>query len=91
MDFETINYLEDPLSASDLSALLRRAGLRPQDVLRTKEAAYKQYVAGKDLDDAELLQVIAAHPELLQRPIVAKGSEAVLARPVGNLERLGLK
>jgi arsenate reductase (glutaredoxin) len=71
--------------------LLRQAGLRPQNVIRTKEPAYKQYVADKELSDAELLQVMAAHPELIQRPIVVKGEKAVLARPVENLKNLGLK
>ena len=86
-----MNYLEKPLSASELRALLRQAGLRPHDVIRTKEPAYKQYVADKDLSDAELLQVMAAHPELIQRPIVVSGSQAVLARPVENLNKLALK
>jgi arsenate reductase len=74
-----------------LKSLLRQAGLRPQDVIRTKEPAYKQYVADKDLSDAELLQVMAAHPELIQRPIVVRDGKAVLARPVENLKKLALE
>jgi len=65
--------------------------LRPHDIIRTKEPAYKQYVADKDLSDAELLQVMAAHPELIQRPIVVRGGKAVLARPVENLNKLALE
>jgi arsenate reductase (glutaredoxin) len=90
VEFETVNYLEKPLSASELKELLRRAGLKPEDVLRTKEPAYKQHVSGKELSDAELVEVIAAHPELLQRPIVINKDKAVLARPVENLEKLGI-
>lgn len=86
-----MNYLEKPLSASELKTLLRQAGLRPQDVIRTKEPAYKQYVADKDLSDAELLEMMAAHPELIQRPIVVHDGKAVLARPVENLKKVGLK
>jgi len=65
--------------------------LRPQDVIRTKEPAYKQYIADKDLNDAKLLQVMAAHPELIQRPVVVRGEKAVLARPVEHLAKLGIK
>jgi len=90
VEFETVNYLEKPLSVSELKSLLRQAGLRPQDVLRTKEAAYKQFVADKNLSDADLLQIMAAHPELIQRPIVVRDGRAVLARPVENLEKLGI-
>lgn len=91
MEFETVNYFEDPLSPVKLKQLLRAAGLKPADVLRTKEAAYKQYVAGKDLSDDQLLEIIAKHPELLQRPIVVSGQKAVLARPVANLAKLGIR
>jgi len=65
--------------------------LRPHDVIHTKEPAYKQYVADKDLSDAELVQVMATHPELIQRPIVVRDGKAVLARPVENLKKLALK
>lgn len=65
--------------------------MRPHDVIRTKEPAYKQYLADKDLSDAELLHVMAAHPELIQRPIVVRDGKGVLARPVENLGKLGIK
>lgn len=91
VEFESVNYIKDPLSADELKALLRRAGLRPNDVLRTKEDAYREFVAGKNLSDDELVEVMAAHPELIQRPIVVRGEKAVLARPVGNLSKLGIK
>jgi len=91
VELESVNYIEKPLSALELRQLLRRAGLRPHEVMRPKEPAYKQYVADKDLSDAELIAVMAAHPELLQRPIVVREGKAVLARPVENLAKLGLK
>ena len=91
MEYESINYIEHPLSADELKKLLERAGLTAHDVLRTKEPAYRELVAGKNLDNEELLRVMAAHPELLQRPIVAREDKAVLARPVENLAKLGIK
>jgi arsenate reductase (glutaredoxin) len=75
---------------SELKDLLRSAGLKPQDVVRTNEPAYKQFVAGKNLNDKELFEALAAHPELLQRPLVVRNGKAVLARPVGNLSKLGI-
>jgi arsenate reductase (glutaredoxin) len=90
VQFESVNYIEKPFSASELRELLHRAGLKPQDVLRSNEPAYKQLVAGKDLSDDELLKVMAAHPELVQRPIVVRDEKAVLARPIENLTKLGL-
>jgi arsenate reductase (glutaredoxin) len=91
VDFETVNYIEDRLSAHTLKQLLRGAGLKPQDAIRTKEPAYRQHVAGKDLSDEQLIQLMTEYPELLQRPIVLRGSKAVLARPVEKLRELGIK
>ena len=91
MDFSTVNYIEEPLSANELKKLLKQAGLRPQDALRTKEAAYRQYVADRDLTDDQLIKIMAEYSELLQRPIVVRGSKAVLARPVNKLAELNLK
>jgi arsenate reductase len=91
VEFETVNYIDKPFSASELRDLLHRAGLKPQQVLRTNETAYKQLVAGQDLSDGELLKLMAAHPELVQRPIVVRDEKVVLARPIGNLAKLGIK
>ena len=90
VEFDTVNYIKDPLSADELKDLLRRAGLKPQDVLRTKEPTYRELVADKKLTDTELLKIMTAHPELIQRPIVVRGENAVLARPVESLSKLGL-
>ena len=91
MEYESVNYIEHPLSVEELKQLLERAGLTPHDVLRTKEPAYREFVAGKNLDNEELLAVMAAHLELLQRPIVVREDKAVLARPVENLAKLGIR
>ena len=91
VDFESINCMEKRLSANQLKQLLRVAGLKPQDALRTNEGAYRQHVAGKKLSDDELLQIMAENPELLQRPIVVRENKAVLARPVDELTEFGIK
>ena len=87
--YESVHYIEKPLSASELKSLLRRAGLKPHDVVRKNEPAYKQQVSGKDLSDAQLIELMVKHPELIQRPIVVRGEKAVLARPIARLSELG--
>ena len=78
IDFEKVNYIVEPLSASEISDLLRKAGLRPRDVVRMKETGAAQLPLD---DDAAVLAALEARPELLQRPIVVRGDRAVLARP----------
>jgi arsenate reductase (glutaredoxin) len=91
MDYRAINYLDEPPSAAALKQLLSRAGLTPQAAIRTNEEAYRKYVAGRSLSDEQLFQVMAEHPELIQRPIVVRGDKAVLARPVERLAELGIE
>jgi len=85
-----VNYLEHPLSAIELKKILRAAGLKPQEAMRTKEEKYKKLVDGKHLSDDELIRIMAANPEIIQRPLVVKGGKAVLARPVEKLDDLGV-
>lgn len=91
MPYRTVNYFKNPLAKAGLKQLLRKAGLKPQQILRTKEEAYKKLVAGRDLSDETLLDLMAAHPELIQRPIVVQGDKAVLARPLDRLSELGIE
>ncbi len=88
--FESVDYTRQPLTAALLKSLLRGAGLKPMEAMRTKEEAYKKLVAGKDLDDERLVALMVKHPELIQRPLVARGNKAVLARPVERLADLGV-
>lgn len=85
-----MDYTRQPLTAYALKKLLRSAGLKPMDAMRTREAAYQRLVAGKDLKDDELVSLMIKHPELIQRPLVVRGKKAVLARPVERLSDLGI-
>ena len=89
--YKSVHYIEKPLSAAELKSLLRSAGMKPHEIVRKNETAYKDYVAGKDLSEAQLIELMVKHPELIQRPIVVRGEKAVLARPVVRLSELGIE
>jgi arsenate reductase (glutaredoxin) len=87
--FTTVNYYEKPFTKAQLKNLLKKAGLSPKDILRTKEDIYKELgLANKELSEDEWLAVLVAHPDLIQRPIVEKGEKVVLARPAESLKRI---
>ena len=82
VDFEKVDYFVEPLSKAQLLRLLKKAGLKPRDVLRTKAPQYEELgLDDPEVSDARLVELMVAHPDLLQRPIVERGDRAVLARP----------
>ena len=87
--FTAINYYETPFTKAKLKSLLKKAGLSPKDILRTKEDIYQELgLAKKNLSDDEWLDVLVAHPDLIQRPIVEKGEKVILARPAESVKGL---
>jgi arsenate reductase len=89
VDVDAVNYYTDPLTAPQLESLLKKMGMAPRQLLRTKEAVYKTLdLAKRDLSDAELIELMVAHPDLMQRPIVEKGERAILARPAERLHEI---
>jgi len=89
VDFDAVNYYVDPIPKAKLIELLRKMKMKPRDLLRTKEAVYKELSLGRrDLSDDEIVDLMVAHPDLIQRPIVEKGARAVLARPPERLKEI---
>jgi arsenate reductase len=86
VDFEAVDYYTDPIPKAKLRELIRKMGIPPRELLRTKEDVYKRLRLGeRDLTDAEIVDLMVEHPDLIQRPIVEKGSRAILARPAERL------
>jgi arsenate reductase len=75
-----VEYLKTPLSRDELVALVQKMGVPLREVVRTKEAVYAELGLERADDDA-LLNAIAAHPILLNRPIVVTPKGARLCRP----------
>ena len=81
-----IEYLKTPPSAEQLNAILRKLDREPRQLMRTKEAEYKE--AGLDdetLDRTALIQAMVDHPKLIERPIVLANDKAAIGRPPENV------
>ena len=80
---EIIKYLETPPTEDDLREIIRMLGLSSaRELMRRKEKEYREL----GLDDPrktedELIAAMAAHPKLIERPIVIKDGKAALGRP----------
>ncbi|MBC2692184.1 MULTISPECIES: arsenate reductase (glutaredoxin) [Pseudomonas] len=77
-----VRYLETPLNAEQLHSLLGKLGISARQLLRTGEDEYKSLnLADENLSEAQLIAAIAAHPKLMERPILEVGNQAVIGRP----------
>ncbi|WP_457472006.1 ArsC/Spx/MgsR family protein [Pseudomonas sp. TE21394] len=57
-------------------------GIGPRQLLRTGEDEYKDLnLADPALTDAQLIEAMARHPKLIERPILVAGDKAVVGRP----------
>lgn len=87
--FEKVNYYTSPIGEKKLRELLRKMNLKPREILRTSESIYRELGLGKgEFTDDQIIALMVKHPDLIQRPIVERGSEAALGRPVENVKRL---
>ena len=89
VDFDAVDYYTDPLTKTKLRELIRKMGISARELLRTKEPIYKTlHLGDRDVSDADLVDLMVQHPDLIQRPIVEKGSRAILARPAERLREI---
>lgn len=79
---DVVLYLESPPDAKTLKDVLKKLGLKPRDLMRTKEAEYKDMgLQDSTLNDDALIAAMVACPKLIERPIVIHGKKAALGRP----------
>ena len=87
VDFEVISYLKEPLKREQLQDILNKLDMKPSDLMRKKEAIYKELNL-KEASEDELLDAMVANPKLIERPIVINGNKAVVARPDSEIEKV---
>jgi len=82
----TVDYQKNPPSAAEIERALQSLGMQPRELMRKGETAYAEL----GLDDArltrqQLIQAMAAHPVLIERPIVFANGKAAIGRPPENV------
>jgi len=84
-----VEYLKTPPTREEIAGLVARMGVTLRDVVRTKEPLFAELGLDRpDTGDAALLDALAAHPVLLNRPIVVTPKGAKLCRPPELVQEL---
>lgn len=86
MEVNIIRYLDDGLTPDLLEVLLTKLDMSAEELIRKNERVWKEQYAHLDLNEDELIMVMVEEPRLMERPVVVKGENAIVARPAELLE-----
>ncbi|MCV7354575.1 arsenate reductase (glutaredoxin) [Mycolicibacterium fluoranthenivorans] len=81
---EIVLYLKTPPSRAELATLIADAGIPVREAVRTRESLYTE-LGLADASDDELLDAMAEHPILIERPLVVTDKGTRLARPIDRV------
>lgn len=81
-------YLKEPLTEAELTALVMKLHIKPLELVRTQEAYFRKELKGLNLNDEEWIKVMVENPRLIHRPIVEGKYKAVVGDPVENIDTL---
>lgn len=82
VDPQIIYYMETPPSIDEIKSLLVKLDLKLLDIIRRSEDDFDELgLDDETLSEEIILDLLQKHPQLLQRPIVVKGDNAIIARP----------
>jgi arsenate reductase len=82
---EVVKYLEEKPDAKKIKAILKMLGIKPRELMRTKEDIYKELNLNSEKSDEALIEAMAKHPKLIERPIIIKGERAIIGRPTERI------
>jgi arsenate reductase len=88
MDHRVREYLKDPLTKDELSKLVMKLNIKPEELVRTQEEYYRRELKGLKLNDDEWIRVMVENPKLIRRPIMEGKYKAVIGDPVENIDSL---
>lgn len=81
LKFETIKYLDTPITTEELNEIIKLLKISPIDLVRKNEIIWKENYKGKTLSNSQIIQAMIENPKLIERPIVINGNQAVIGRP----------
>jgi arsenate reductase len=79
------DYKKEPLSREELKKLFHLLGLKPRELLRRRDRAFRELGLTGEESAQQLIDLMSEHPTLLQRPIGLLRDRAAVGRPPERL------
>jgi arsenate reductase len=76
--FTIRNYMIDHFTSDELKEVIKKLGISPIELVRTKESVWIGNYKNKTLSEQEILYAMLNHPKLIERPIIVYGEKAIL-------------
>lgn len=86
--FTIRKYIDEPFSKEELINVIEKLGIKPLELVRTKEKIWIEEYKGKNMSDEAIIDAMLAHPKLIERPIVVNGNKAIIARPKDLINKI---
>src|SRR6478735_847863 len=82
-----VQYLKTPPTRGELVTMIEAAGIDVRSAVRKRESLYAELNLA-DATDEQLLDAMAEHPILIERPFVVTGKGTRLARPIDKVREI---
>lgn len=88
LEAKVVLYLDDPPEAARILEVVRMMGGDAIDLVRTKETLFGELGLSKGSSERELIEAMATHPKLIERPVVITEKGARIGRPTEAIEKV---
>lgn len=86
---EVVLYKQSPPDRATLEKIVAAIDVEPAKLVRRDPEFKESGLTAADVETAaQVIEVLLAHPALMERPVVVKGDQVVLGRPPENVEAL---
>lgn len=89
VDFDTVNYIQDPPDANTLRAIISKLEDEPTALVRRDSKFKKLELSEDDVQTVDqVVEILVKHKQLLQRPLVVTKDKAIVGRPKDRVREL---
>jgi len=81
LDIEKRDFFKEPFSEGELKKIIKMSGMKPREILRKKDKAYKELrLENSKHTESQIIQLMVKYPGLIKRPIIIKNNNIHLGK-----------